>query len=427
MKRAILCSLVSVFALSAQESRSLLTNDLSLPNWLTVNAQARWRAEGQHSLGYVDGNDQDFLLQRYRLSVGVQPIGWMKFFGEVQDSRASSTTTDATTRNVFDLRQAYVDIGHENAWWDVKVGRQVLAFGSERMIGGSDWTNIARVFDAARLGIHHGVNRVDIFSSSVVNVNKTAWDHHQDGNNMHGIYASIGSLIPGSKMEPYLIMRTSPSFAAGPGVAGAYHSFTYGWRAAGTAKKVWFYEADILGQHGKVSSTRLSAWGAELQARRQFTSVKWQPSLMGEFNFASGDKRPGDSVVNTLDQLYPTNHSIYGIADQVGRRNNKNVRAGFWLQPRKWLTVKAEGEDFWLASRYDALYLAGGGVGVAAVPGGAASTHIGREADGVADIRLSRYYTIGAQVGHLFPGEFIQRYANNTSRTFYAVYLDLRI
>ena len=426
MKRAIFCIFVSVFALSAQE-RSLLTNTLDLPNWLTINAQARERIEGQHGVGYVDDNDQNFMLHRYRFGVGVTPTGWLRFYGEAQDARVSGDTTDSTTRDRIDLRQAYVDIGHENAWWDVKAGRQVLAFGSERMVGGSDWTNVARVFDGAKLGIHHGADRVDIFASSVVVVDPLHQDHHLEGGNLHGIYGSFGSLVKNAKIEPYLMMRTGPTFAGELGALGKYNSYTYGLRTAGAYRKVWLWETDILGQHGTIGSSDLRAWGAEVQGKRVFTNVKWTPTILGEFNFATGDKNIGDGKVNTLDQLYPTNHGIYGVADQMGRRNTKNTRAGFWLQPTKWLTLKGEEEEFWLASKFDGLYLAGGGIGVAAVQTGAISTKVGREADVLADIKLSKYYTIGMQYGHLFTGQFLDTYAHGVGRTFYAAWIDFRL
>ena len=163
------------------------------------------------------------------------------------------------------------------------------------------------------------------------------------------------------------------------------------------------------------------------QVQRHFTDFRWAPSLIGEYNFASGDRRQGDNVVNTYDQLYPTNHSIYGITDQVGRRNTKNFRAGVWMRPKKKMVVKTEASSYWLASRYDALYNAGGGVSVAAVPGGASATHIGNELDLAVEFAPSRYYTVGGQYGHLFAGSFLDRYSPGSGRDFYAFYLDFRM
>lgn len=174
---------------------------------------------------------------------------------------------------------------------------------------------------------------------------------------------------------------------------------------------------EALGQRGHMRSSQLSAWGGTAQIQRHFRELKFAPTLMGEANYASGDQCPEDGVVNTLDQLYPTNHSIYGIVDQIGRRNTKNIRGGVWLHPEKWLTLKGESHYFWLANAHDGLHAASG----------AAFTDIGPEVDVLADVMLSRFYDIGAQYGRLLPGRFLPTYTKGGGRSFYAFFLDLHL
>ncbi len=375
----------------AQDARGPLNQHL--PQWVTLGAGVRYRAEGH-------GIDRNYLLERYRLDLGISFQPWLGFLGELQDSRSAFLPhPDAGVRDRADVRQAYLRFGRESGWWDLKAGRQLLKFGSERVIGASEWGNTARAFDALKLGIHHGQDRVDLFSASVVVNSTDTWDHHRDGNNLHGVYGSFGSWFPGVKVEPYLLLRT-----------GLARGWTYGLRMAGHSGPRWSFEAEALGQ-------RQSDWAATLHLQRHFLSPPWSPTLLGEYNFAS----PG------LDQLYPTNHGIYGIADQVGRRNTSNYRAGLWLHPRKWLTLKGESHQFWLASSRAGLFAASGAPIVPAVPAGASSTAVGRELDLLADIRLSRHYDIGAQWGHLFPGPFLRRYSSPDGRTFYAVFLDVHL
>ncbi|MBI2687770.1 MAG: alginate export family protein [Acidobacteria bacterium] len=376
--------------LGGQDVRGPLNEHL--PSWITLGAQVRYRAEGLH--------DQNYLLERYRFDVGIQPLPWMAFFSEFQDARAAHMPIqDASVKDRVDLRQAYVRIGKEDGWWDVKAGRQRLVFGSERVIGASEWGNTARVFDAIKLAFHHKNDRFDVFSSSVVMNNPTAWDHHLDGNNLHGVYGSFGSWIKDSKVEPYVLLRT-----------GLRKGWTYGLRSAGRIGPKWTYETEALGQHS-------DQWAGLLQIQRHFRDFRWAPALVGETNYASGG----------LDQLYPTNHSIYGIADQIGRRNTKNVRGGIWLHPEKWLTLKGEGHFFWLADSHEGLYAASGAQTVAPVIGGAKYTDVGPELDLLADVKLSRFYDIGAQYGHLFPGKFLETYSNGAGRSFYAVFLDFHL
>jgi hypothetical protein len=422
----ILLLAVCGFSAFGEDGRSPINRDL--PNWLSLGFESRYRSEGNRGLNFVDGADQDFLLQRLRFSVGVRPAHWIQFFGEAQDSRAFHIPKNAAnTRDTLDLRQAYVDIGDEQGFWDLKAGRQAMAFGSERLIGASDWTNVARVFDGVRLGIHHGKDRVDLFATSVVNADPDNWDHHTEGNNLFGAYASLGSLIPGSKVEPYYLYRVSHVFAGEVGQTGHYDSSTYGARAAGAVAKVWTYETELVGQSGAIGAAPLRAWAFEGQLNRQLGHFRWKPNAGVEYNYASGDKRRGDNQVNTFDQLYPTNHSKYGLVDQQGRRNAENVRLMFRLKPRSWLMVGADETWLYLASRNDALYAAGGGVLVAPVAGGARYTDVGREWNLMTEVTKSRYFTFGGQGGILSPGQFLRAYSPGAHRGFYAFYLNARI
>jgi len=371
-------------------------------HWLKLGAQMRLRGEGEHGVGFEEGNDRDYLLQRYRFSMGIKPVSGIELFGEVQDARAAwLPNQNGGIRDRLDLRQAWVGIGSENSLWNLRVGRQRLAFGSERVIGAGEWGNTARVFDAARLALHRGKDRVDIFASSVVVADVDHWDHHQQGSNLHGAYASLGSLIPGSQVEPYVLYRTNH--------LTGLHFWTEGLRSAGSVHKDYKYEAEFVHQERGQAAT--------LQVQRLFPRLAWQPTVMGEGNYAGPN----------FDQLYPTNHGIYGIADQIGRRNAKNIRCGLWLHPVKWLTVKTEGHSFWLADRFAALYAFNGAASVPAVAGGAVSTDAGKELDLLSEVRLSRHYDIGLQYGHLFPGEFLKTYTPGAGRSFYAVYIDLRL
>lgn len=418
--RAILLALMlaSTFLPLIAEERGILNENL--PSWISLGAQSRFRSEGQRGIGFQDGRDQDFLLIRNRLSIEIQPASWLRFFGEGQDARSVGIPSpNGSVKDTFDLRQAWVSIGSESSWWDLRVGRQMIAYGTERVIGAAEWGNTARVFDAARLSIHNKESKVDIFSASVVNNEATEFDHHEQGNNLHGIYGSLGGVLPQGKLEPFLLYRTNH--------AARSNSWTGGLRTTGSIGPKWTYELEAIRQNGALPGKDLQSWAATAQVQRFLTASPWRPSIMGEYNFASGDPNPNDSVVNTYDQLYPTNHGIYGFTDQVGRRNTKNARTGLWLRPRKGLVVRSEFHAFWLATRYDAFYSAGGGVSVPAVTGGASATHIGNELNFGAEYIVNHYYTLGAQYGHLYPGAFIKRYSPGAGHDFYAFYIDFRL
>jgi hypothetical protein len=384
-----LWALLSPFALLAADSRGPLNSHL--PSWVTLGAQVRYRAES---------TSRSYLLERYRLDVELRPAAWLGLVGQWQDSRAIHYPhPDAAMKDRADIRQAYVRLGSENGWWDIKAGRQRMAFGSERVIGAGEWGNTARAFDAVRVAIHHGDDRVDIFSSAVVVNGTDTWDHHREGNNLHGLYASFGSWLAGNKVEPYLLLRS-----------GLGHGWTYGLRIAGAAGSHWSYELESLGQRNR-------DWAAIAQLKRHFRDRLWQPALLGEANYASAH----------LDQLLPTNHGIYGIADQIGRRNTKNLRGGIWLHPEKRLTVKVEGHSFWLADPRAGVYAFNGVLTVPGVAGGARHADVGPEFDLLADFRVSSHTSLGAQHGHLYPGRFLRERGDGNGRTFCAVFVEFHL
>jgi hypothetical protein len=186
----------------APAQNSLLSDDLNstLPKWVHINGEYRARFEGLSGLGFKPDAADAFLLGRLRLNLRVSPTSWMRFQVQGQDSQAMfrNAKPDAPPyENTFDLRQGYVELGNaDKPPITLRVGRQELFFGEQRLIGHLNWTNTARSFDAARLTLKYGNFKVDAFASSVVNLKEGEYDRSSGGNDLHGAYASIEKLIP---------------------------------------------------------------------------------------------------------------------------------------------------------------------------------------------------------------------------------------
>src|SRR6266436_4016449 len=132
--------------------------DQFLPRWLHIGGEYRDRIEGAMGSGFSDTNDS-YVLDRLRVTMAIQPKDWLKFYGEVQDSRIFFNHHIPNANPYEDnwtLWQSYVQVGSSNEGrFDAIAGRQALSFGDERLIGPSDWLNVGRTFDAVRLDLHH--------------------------------------------------------------------------------------------------------------------------------------------------------------------------------------------------------------------------------------------------------------------------------
>src|SRR5204862_620536 len=129
---------------------------------------------------------------------------------------------------------------------------------------------------------------------------------------------------------------------------------------AGTLPSKTEYGIEAVSQTGSLGPDTIAAWAGHFQLKSPAFGPKLRAT--GEYNVASGDKSPTDGTRGTFDQLYPTPHDKYGLADQVGWKNVHHLRTGLEFKPRSTLLVSAGYHSFWLASNRDALYSAAGAV-----------------------------------------------------------------
>jgi hypothetical protein len=130
----------------------------SLPSWFRIGGEYRGRLEGPAGIGLTGTNDFYF-LDRLRVKLGIKPKEWLLLYGEVQDARIFFNHHIANANPYEDkwtLWQAYPQLGSsETGWVDALAGRQVLRFGDERVIGPSEWLNVGRTFNVARVDLQH--------------------------------------------------------------------------------------------------------------------------------------------------------------------------------------------------------------------------------------------------------------------------------
>lgn len=370
---------------------------------------------------FREGHDDLYLLQRVRLGMRLQPLSWASVFVEGQDARVFMTDRVAAAppfQDAADLRQAYLQFGSaDHGPLDFRVGRQELAFGEERLLGAGNWGNVARSFDAIRMGLHSGDSRVDVFTASVVVPVDHTLDHHIQGDNIHGIYAHFGNWIPSAAVEPYAFWRVAPTVSNEAGLRGKLNTRTFGIRLAGRLPQRFEYTTEMVAQSGSWSHDDVRAWAAFWRLGRELSSIPFRPVLRLEANHASGDSRPADGRRGTFDVLYPTPHDKYGMTDQVGWKNINHVSLIAEVKPRRTLVLQAKVHDWWLASATDALYSAGGALLVRDVSGNA-GRHIGEEIDFQAIWTPHNKLSFAGGIGHLFPGEFIRNTTPGQSYTF---------
>lgn len=393
------------------------------PPRLLVRAEVRERVESLAGASFVPARDDAYWLTRVRVDATVTPLRQLRFFGQLQDGRVADKSVPPFTAPFsapIDLRQAWGEVGTPMSWVSVRAGRQELAYGDQRLLGHLNWTNAARTFDAVRGTWRPRGWQVDVFEASVVRSLHDLFDRSGAGSHLTGIYGTGSRWWPNVDVEPFLLWRREQNQRGELGAVGRLSAATLGVRLARRppARTEWATEMAI--QRGSLAGDDVRAWAGHWRVR-QLVPGRGNVHVSSEFNTASGDRSPTDGVRGTFDQLFPTGHDKYGLADLVGWKNVHHVRLGLDLAPVRALPIAINYHSWWLASARDALYAANSAV-VARLPAKAAvdgnHPHVGQELDVQVARRLTRELQAVGGVAHIFPGRFLTAATPGAAHTF---------
>ena len=392
-----------------------------MPGWLRVGVEHRGRLEGFTGGGFAAGREDLYWLNRFRVTARLSPRPRLTAAIQAQDARVegrNGAIAGAPFRDQLDVRLAYADVGSfEKSRLAVRAGRQELVFGDQRLVGHANWLNTARSFDGARVVYRNKKLRVDGFAVSVVTMRIDKFNESGGGNYFYGADAPLSVLPLSGIVEPYEFIRTARNLRTEAGAAGDLSSYTTGVRTAGKFSAKTDYNAEIALQRGSLGTDTISAWAGHGLVGRAIPVGRKSYRVFGEYNFASGDEAPGDGTRGTFDQLYPTAHDKYGLADQVGWKNIHHLRTGVEVRPQTKLLMTGGYHSYWLANNRDALYSASGAV-LGLIAAGAPNRHVGQELDIQATYTPSVRVQITGGYAHLFTGSFLKAATPGQSYNF---------
>ncbi|MBI5749181.1 MAG: alginate export family protein [Nitrospinae bacterium] len=327
-----------------------------------VGGEIRVRGE---SVGSDGPGTKGMVLQRTRINVDAQVNETVKAYIQVQDSRSwgrdgttngTGTSGDETTTigatggtvkvdNRADIKQAYFQLDKIiDQPLSVRVGRQVMAYGEHRLIGGFEWSNNARSFDAVKLMYNAETFGVDLWSARIYETSTTSSD-----SDFNGIYATYKG-IPSNTVDLYYLQDTVPKSAVSGSPNDANDAnkgrdvSTYGLRLNGKLA-----DMDYTGEIALQGGTRTNT-GTEVKQEASAYAVKAGytiPSVMGlrvgaEYDSATGDDSGTADKKEDFQNLYPTNHYLYGFTDDISWSNMKAWAVVASLKPVEGLWLGAE-------------------------------------------------------------------------------------
>jgi hypothetical protein len=297
--------------------------------------------------------------------------------------------------------------GKESA--HVRVGRQELLYGSQRLISTLDWGNTRRTFQGIK-GFYIGEEwDLDAFWVQPIRVDRNEFDSVDNNQNLFGLWATR-KIRKGTAWDIYYLDldNTNPVAVGNGGVRGAQNVHTIGSRYYGD-KDNWMWDVEGMMQLGTYSNQDKLAFSSATGLGYHFKDVLYHPQVWVYYDWASGDRDPGVGDTNeTFNQLFPFGHYYYGFLDLVARQNIHDVYGQVALYPRNWVTLFGQFHQFWLDNDKDALY-SPGGVPLRRDPTGNAGNDVGSEIDLVLSMQVCNHTNVLVGWSKLFSGSFIER------------------
>ena len=362
------------------------------------------------------GKNNSFHLTRLRVHTDIWYQDKIRFFGEFLDARSWGNELShlGIDRNHTDVLSMFMDVklGEAQAFGQrgkayIRVGRQELTFGSQRLISSLDWVNTRRTFQGVKAFYNSPKFNLDTFWVRPMTTQPNAFDKWNKEKDFVGLWGTYKPKKGDAFDLYYLSLMNGSGMSVGQGgVTGNSVIHTVGTRYIGTYKR-FLYELEGMYQFGKNANQDISAAAVAVGAGYRIP-LPYNPTAWLRYDYASGDDNAGTGGTrNTFNHLFPFGNYYMGWLDRVGRQNIHDFNAQFSMHPQRWLTFISQYHRYYLAEKKDYLYNAGGAATLRDATGQSGS-HVGDEIDVRFNIHVDRHQDILVGYSKMWAGEFMK-------------------
>lgn len=260
----------------------------------------------------------------------------VRFFTQINNTNRffnPNPLTPEIDENRLSLHQAFGDF-NLNKTLSLRIGRQELAYGNNRLLTFREGPNSRMSFDGAILKWKKGKWSLDalaishVFGQAGINDDKTFKDL------ISGIYATQVA-IPNKLHLDYYVLDFRSDLRKYNGVGGKEARQSFGFRAFSKQPK-FNYEVEATYQIGKFNDLKINAYALAADLNYRFSLKK--PLTVGvAANYISGDAQKSDNQLNTYNLLY--SKPSFGLAAPIGASNIVNVNPYIRYNPMPKLSL----------------------------------------------------------------------------------------
>ena len=340
---------------------------LGSKGWLTLGGQVREFYEyiGRENWGASPASNNSYLLQRYMFHTDLHFNDTFRLFAELKSGleigrRGGPRPVD---QDDLDTNQLFLEVSSrppsekEPSALTLRVGRQELSFGAERLVAVREGPNVRVGFDGVFGIARFDGWRVDAFTSRPVQTKTRTFDDGTDYSQLlWGVYATgpLSAKHPkNTQIDLYYLGQERRGAVYDQGVANE-RRHTLGFRIWGKSAP-FDYDFEPNYQLGTFGSGDIAAWGVAANVGYAIPHDRYATHFGLAIGINSGDSSPKGSNLNTYSPPAPSGR-YFGQIPSLGPQNVQGFSPSVRLQPVPNLTLTASEYFFWRQSLNDGIY-----------------------------------------------------------------------
>lgn len=314
--------------------------------------------------------DRDgYWLQRYMWHVDARLSKGIRLYGEVKSGieRGRAGGPRPPDEDRLDLHQGFIDVSHGPV--TARLGRQELAFGSQRLVSVREGPNVRQAFDAGSVIVTTARWRMHTFGGRYVRTGHGVFDDGSDtGRALWGIYVVRTREDRSRGVDVYYLgyRRRQATFDQGRGREVRHSWGTRVWKGAGALD----YNFEGVVQAGRFAGADIRAWTVASDTGYRLDAVAGRPRLGLRANATSGDRDRDDGRLGTFNPMFPKG-AYFGLIASAGPANHMDLHPQCSVAVGRGVVVTTSWLMFWRRQLDDGIY---------GIPGGLARSGRGSQA-----------------------------------------------
>lgn len=302
--------------------------------------------------GETEARHDLYLLHRYLLHSNLHFADNFRTFVELQGSFAlEKKFVSAVDESRVEIHQAFADYEDDKVM--LRLGRQELRYGSQRLVSVRELPNSRQSFDAVKIVLHSRKNSVDLFYGDYVLARPGYFDEGtRDDVRLWGMYGVKKDPAFGNIDLYYLgLYKKHARFDSLAGREIRHSVGTRIWKN----NDQWRTDFEAVYQFGTVDNTTISAYTVSSNSGYTFTTLAFRPELGLKTEMISGNRSYHDNTLETFNPLFPKG-AYFGLAALIGPANLIDVHPSLSFNLADGIVFAVDYDVFWRYSMADGIY-----------------------------------------------------------------------